>query len=399
MFEIVNTMVKEMTNIRKIVISYETNSKDNYHSKLEPDETYKQNKNAMNGGYSYDNIDHMSNLNSGKFKVSPKQNVGEDQSFVINYKEKLTDDVIIISEDEDDEITDYEDEGDVENEEDENEDDKNGNDENEDNENEDNENEDDENEDNENEDDENEDNENEDDENEDERNNEDDENVNEDVLLKYKNSESIDLASLSHTDCHLSVNNNKIEDVDIFLEKNEDKIKTSILSDSSILVEESDLINLKTKENSNNEELLNVLNLETEVKDVFFENNQDNIEVTCEKKNENDISVEYIEHKESSQQNENIFNDFTDLDKNVDSKNIYLNNENEEFLKEENENIYDMIETEIEQKKVDRDFYKKMNIQQLRTIVISKGLVNDTTGMRKNDLVKLLENSGIYRSE
>jgi len=47
--------------------------------------------------------------------------------------------------------------------------------------------------------------------------------------------------------------------------------------------------------------------------------------------------------------------------------------------------------TENEQKKNNREIYRKMNISQLRTLVISKGLISDTSGFKKNDLLKLLD--------
>ena len=59
---------------------------------------------------------------------------------------------------------------------------------------------------------------------------------------------------------------------------------------------------------------------------------------------------------------------------------------------DDNQSTDDYYENEGERKKNERESYKKMNIQQLRSLVISKGLVNDTSGMRKNDLVKLLYN-------
>ena len=41
----------------------------------------------------------------------------------------------------------------------------------------------------------------------------------------------------------------------------------------------------------------------------------------------------------------------------------------------------------------DRDYYRKLNIQQLKTIVSSKGLSTDVQKLKKNDLIKILENT------
>lgn len=51
--------------------------------------------------------------------------------------------------------------------------------------------------------------------------------------------------------------------------------------------------------------------------------------------------------------------------------------------------IIDNIERE------DKDQYKKMNIQQLKTIVVTKGLVSDANKLKKNELVRILENSHV----
>jgi hypothetical protein len=45
----------------------------------------------------------------------------------------------------------------------------------------------------------------------------------------------------------------------------------------------------------------------------------------------------------------------------------------------------------IEPKDPKREVYRKMNINQLRTIAISAGLTQDTSKMKKNELIKLLE--------
>jgi hypothetical protein len=39
----------------------------------------------------------------------------------------------------------------------------------------------------------------------------------------------------------------------------------------------------------------------------------------------------------------------------------------------------------------DKESYKRMNIQQLKTLVISKGLATETNKLKKNDLIRLLE--------
>lgn len=50
-----------------------------------------------------------------------------------------------------------------------------------------------------------------------------------------------------------------------------------------------------------------------------------------------------------------------------------------------------VVVEQIEPKDPKREVYRKMNINQLRTIAISSGLTQDTSKMKKNELIKLLE--------
>jgi hypothetical protein len=61
-------------------------------------------------------------------------------------------------------------------------------------------------------------------------------------------------------------------------------------------------------------------------------------------------------------------------------------------------NVNETLDTEEiidNTEKEDKDQYKKMNIQQLKTIAVTKGLVTDANKLKKNELVRILENSHV----
>jgi hypothetical protein len=80
---------------------------------------------------------------------------------------------------------------------------------------------------------------------------------------------------------------------------------------------------------------------------------------------------------------------------------IKLDEEEEEEEKEEEEKeeepIEEVVTDEIEQTPVPsikekEESYKRLNVNQLKAIVVSKGITTDTSKLKKNDLIKLLEN-------
>ena len=78
---------------------------------------------------------------------------------------------------------------------------------------------------------------------------------------------------------------------------------------------------------------------------------------------------------------------------------IKLDEEEEEEEEEEKEEepIEEVVTDEIEQTPVPsikekEESYKRLNVNQLKAIVVSKGITTDTSKLKKNDLIKLLEN-------
>ena len=55
--------------------------------------------------------------------------------------------------------------------------------------------------------------------------------------------------------------------------------------------------------------------------------------------------------------------------------------------------IMDTNESATDLSKKEEESYRKLNITQLKALVISRGLATDTNKLKKNDLIKLLENS------
>ena len=71
--------------------------------------------------------------------------------------------------------------------------------------------------------------------------------------------------------------------------------------------------------------------------------------------------------------------------------------EEEEEEEKEEEPIEEVVTDEIEQTPVPsikekEESYKRLNVNQLKAIVVSKGITTDTSKLKKNDLIKLLEN-------
>jgi hypothetical protein len=119
------------------------------------------------------------------------------------------------------------------------------------------------------------------------------------------------------------------------------------------------------EEDVNNNEILNVEDFDSDI-------NLDEI-------NMNDINMDDInmEHINSSE----VKTVHIDLDTTIEAKN---SEDDMGFLK--NVSI-DLGENDVDSNKHD---YKKMSLNKLREVVVSKGVVNDASKLKKNDILKLL---------
>lgn len=140
--------------------------------------------------------------------------------------------------------------------------------------------------------------------------------------------------------------------------------------------------------------------------EVADDENEENMEEDNEKNNNDEEEEEngldeLIENNELDDDNDekqflNETSEEMKEDDNVKKINIIENLEINENVSEEKIEIHinklqetiDFIEEDL---KDDKDTYKKMNLHQLKALVISKGLATDVSKMKKNDLIKLLE--------
>ena len=74
-----------------------------------------------------------------------------------------------------------------------------------------------------------------------------------------------------------------------------------------------------------------------------------------------------------------------------------LNNENEtnndQTFNDISNNVFDLksIHANLEETNIDHSDYKKLSLPKLRSIVTEKGLAQDASKLKKNELIKLLE--------
>jgi hypothetical protein len=85
----------------------------------------------------------------------------------------------------------------------------------------------------------------------------------------------------------------------------------------------------------------------------------------------------------------------TEEEEDTEEEEEHIENEHTEEEHIEDDHTKEHIEDEplpILSIKEKDESYKRLNVNQLKAVVISKGITTDTTKMKKNDLIKLLEN-------
>ena len=141
------------------------------------------------------------------------------------------------------------------------------------------------------------------------------------------------------------------------------------------------------------------------IQNIFSQMNDKIVVSEDENENENDDD-EYDDSDEESD-DENIKRINIDLstsnDETVDDIQVEELNDSDEIdeMEELDEiDMYDHSETKEPEKKeepvyeiIDSDSYRKMDINALRTLVITKGLAKDTRKLKKMDLIRLLDPS------
>lgn len=130
-----------------------------------------------------------------------------------------------------------------------------------------------------------------------------------------------------------------------------------------------------------------------EMDGIDDDDENDDIEVDIPDDNDNDNVVNF----------EKIIVSDTEYEQPIKIINIDFNSENNLDELNEVDEVDELDELEVDELEVDDDEpnsenvftpdYKKMDTNYLRTMVISRGLATDTKKLKKNDLIKLLEQS------
>jgi len=110
--------------------------------------------------------------------------------------------------------------------------------------------------------------------------------------------------------------------------------------------------------------------------------------------------VNVLSNLENENENENDDSDEESIESNK-TKYININNTLSNSLDNTNENdenkspdIFKQLNIsslQIEEEILDKNNYKNLSIQKLRSIIIQKGLSNDASKLKKNDILKMLE--------
>jgi len=115
-----------------------------------------------------------------------------------------------------------------------------------------------------------------------------------------------------------------------------------------------------------------------------------NFELTAETESVKIINVPIHEQIDVSEQVEDLDENATTADLNVEAFEV---EEIHVEKKETEESEEGLDETHGPERESNKEIYQKMNLNTLKTLVISKGLISDASKMKKADLIKLLENS------
>lgn len=123
--------------------------------------------------------------------------------------------------------------------------------------------------------------------------------------------------------------------------------------------------------------------------DSSYGSEADSNEVVCENFEPNFEDVSELLSKDDSEKNVKVIN--IELNDSSDQPNTETQNEEVIIHKIVNNSESNDIDLNQEIKNAKMDDYRKMSLSALKAIVISKGLCSDSSKMKKNDLLKLLE--------
>lgn len=161
------------------------------------------------------------------------------------------------------------------------------------------------------------------------------------------------------------------EDEDIsYIEEKYDEVNTDKDEDISYTEEQYD----------NNIKKINVNEEDMKVHEEDIKVQEEDMKVQEDEDNEikQEIQDQLSEQVSNNDENDNI----SEIEEENTEESIHINKLEETIEIPENNN----------QNSDDKESFKRMTIQQLKALVISKGLATDTNKLKKNDLIRLLEN-------
>lgn len=180
----------------------------------------------------------------------------------------------------------------------------------------------------------------------------------------------------------------------IYFDNNNENMNSNkiIVSDSSVNSDEDD-----DDLNSDNEDINSDSDNESESDHTDSESSEnesesDNSDDEDDDENHENIVVTNLHNKNISSEEIKLIN--VQDNQLINDENIVIekiNNENENKNEKENEETNESNKNE--KKELLMEMYRKMNIQSLKTFVITKGLTSDPSKMKKVDLLKLIENN------
>jgi hypothetical protein len=196
------------------------------------------------------------------------------------------------------------------------------------------------------------------------------------------------------------------------------QLNTNVSKIQTINKVNSDLISVSDVENNDDDDAEGIEDSDDDVDDYNDDNDNDNDndndEDDDDEDNENNT---YIIHEEElkkypfknvSLTNETSIKDFEELTNNLEIKTIHLENPisfEENDISSSNDKLNDLKVNDISFLKnvTMSDFentenvedlqgsYKKMSINKLREVIVSKGVVSDASKLKKNEILKMLE--------
>ena len=151
--------------------------------------------------------------------------------------------------------------------------------------------------------------------------------------------------------------------------------------------------NFDSKSNEHSDKFINLneidhSNLVDNIDLDDFDDEEDDEINTADLEEEFDDEIEIIEQDPDDDADDEDEDDEDEDDEDDEDKKITIPKEIKKIVIEETEIVDELVGVAKEEEKKE---YKNLNLSELKQLVISKGLATNTSKMRKNDLISLLE--------